>query len=77
LRSARVALVAGGGVKAGQGLKRGDFSAHDVSNIHIKLFLRRKNCYLQHSLMRIFIEGSRQISLKIVESLHVRKKLKT
>ena len=34
LRSARVALVAGSGVKAGQCLKRWNFSAHDVRNIH-------------------------------------------
>ena len=34
LRGAGVAFVAGGGVKAGQGLKGRYFSAHGVRNIH-------------------------------------------
>jgi hypothetical protein len=35
LRGAGVALVARGGVEAGQGLNGRYFSAHDVLNVHI------------------------------------------
>jgi hypothetical protein len=37
LGGAGVAFVPGGGFKAGQGLKGGDFSAHGVCNVHNRL----------------------------------------